>query len=375
MKKSQELPTESSLDLAITGGGTGGHVYPGIAVAKEWARQFPSASVMFIGTKTGFEAKIVPHEGFTLNTIAVEGFKSRGVFEKMRAIAKLPVALWQARGHLKAFRPAVVFSTGGYVSVPVMYAAYLLRIPTVTLEPNRKPGMANALLSKIVDRVAVCFEESVADFPQGKVVFTGNPIRREFSVIGKIPPPDKGSVCNILIMGGSRGAKRINQAVIDALPYLDGERGHLIFTHQTGAEDFEFVKQGYAQRGFRADVLEYIQDTPKMYAKSHLVICRAGASTVAELRASRRPSILIPYPHGDRHQEFNAQALVDLGLAHLIRQEYLSGKALADALRHCMENPDAMAQVWTSALEADEQSASEKVVALCLQLAQREPTL
>jgi len=369
MKKRHISPTETSIAFVITGGGTGGHVYPGIAVAKELQRQSPSASLLFIGTTSGFEAKIVPHEGFDLQTIDVEGFKSRGMVGKARALAKLPFAVLRARRHLKAFRPDVVFSTGGYVSLPVMYAAYLLRIPSVTLEPNRQPGMANKLICRIVDRIAICFEETASAFPHDKVVFTGNPIRKEFSVIGKIPPPDKGMTCNILIMGGSRGASRINQAVIDALPYLDAHRAHLMFTHQTGTDDYDVVRDGYARQGFRAEVLKYIDDTPKMYAKAHLVICRAGASTVAELRASRRPSILIPYPHGDRHQEFNAQALVDKGLAKMILQEYLDGKTLADSLLHCLNHPDAMAQVWANIPEENEKTAAEHVVDLCLQLA------
>lgn len=369
MKKSQGLLTESSIACVITGGGTGGHVYPGIAVAKELQRQQPSASLLFIGTAAGFEAKIVPHEGFDLHTIEVEGFKSRGLVGKARALAKLPLAVLRARRQLKAFAPDVVFGTGGYVSLPVMYAAYLSRIPTITLEPNRQPGMANKLISRIVDRIAICFEDTASAFPQSKVAFTGNPIRKEFSVIGRIPPPDRGEVCNILIMGGSRGASRINTAVIDALPYLVAHREHLAFTHQTGADEYEMVREGYAQQRFRAEVMPYIDDAPKMYAKAHLVICRAGASTVAELRASRRPSILIPYPHGDRHQEFNAQALVDKGLAKMILQEYLNGKALADALLHCLHHPDAMAQVWENATDASEKTAAEQVVDLCFQMA------
>ncbi len=369
MKKSHGLPTESSLALVITGGGTGGHVYPGIAVAKELRRQRPSSSILFIGTSAGFEAKIVPYEGFALEPIDVEGFKSRGVAGKARALAKLPLAVLRARQHLKTFAPDVVFGTGGYVSLPVMYAAYLSRIPTLTLEPNRQPGMANKLISRIVDRVAICFEETASAFPQSKVVFTGNPIRKEFSVIGRIPPPDKGTVCNILIMGGSRGASCINKAVIDALPYLAAHRDYLVFTHQTGPDEYDAVRKGYARQQFRAEVLQYIDDTPKMYAKAHLVICRAGASTVAELRASQRPSILIPYPHGDRHQEFNAQALVDKGLAKMILQDYLDGKTLADSLLHCLNNPDAMAQVWANAHEAGEKTAAEQIVDLCLQFA------
>jgi UDP-N-acetylglucosamine--N-acetylmuramyl-(pentapeptide) pyrophosphoryl-undecaprenol N-acetylglucosamine transferase len=369
MKKQQTLRSESSLDIVITGGGTGGHVYPGIAVAKELRRQIPSASILFIGTQTGLEAKIVPHEGFALETIDIQGFKSKGTLRKLKTLYKLPYAVYRARKFLRGFRPHAVFGTGGYVSVPVIYASYLLHIPTLILEPNRQPGLANKLLSKSVDRIAICFQETATAFPKEKIIFTGNPVRREFSLIGKTPPPDKGSKHNILIIGGSLGAKSINYAVIEALDSLTDQRERLVFTHQTGPNDYTYVKTNYEKKCFRADVLEYITDIPKMYAKSHLIICRAGASTVAELKASRRPAILIPYPHGDRHQEFNALALKEEGFAKVILQANLSGKSLAKAISHSLQHPETFAQVWFNIREVEKKTAAEQVVDICLQLA------
>ena len=370
MKEGQELQPKSPFDVVITGGGTGGHVYPGIAVAKELRYQFPSGSLLFIGTRTGLEAKIVPYEGFALETIDIQGFKSKGLVYKLQTLLKLPFAIKRAREYLKDFHPHVVFGTGGYVAVPVLYAAYLLHIPTVTLEPNRQPGLANKLLSKSVDRVAICFEETASAFPQGKVVFTGNPIRKEFSVVGKTPPPEKGKKSNLLIIGGSRGARSINLAVVKALEYLTEYRDTLVFTHQTGPDDYTYVKTSYEQQGFQADVLEFIQDIPRMYAKAHRVICRAGASTVAELQASHRPAILIPYPHGDRHQEFNAQALVDKGIAQMILQQDLSGRSLADGIIHYLHQADTISQRWSNNhVPGEEKTAAEKVVELCRQLA------
>ncbi|MCP4405420.1 MAG: undecaprenyldiphospho-muramoylpentapeptide beta-N-acetylglucosaminyltransferase [bacterium] len=349
-------------------------MYPGIAVAKEFKHLFPQTSMLFIGTEKGLEAKIVPHEGFDFKTVRVQGFKSKGLLYKLRSLWMLPLAVRQARKHLKAFQAHVVFGTGGYVSVPVLYAAYLLRIPTLTLEPNRQPGLANKLLAKSVDRIAICFQESTQSFPAGKVVFTGNPIRKEFSLIGKTPPPDKGKKWNILILGGSLGAHSINTALIDGLDELESMRDQIIFSHQTGKADYEFVKKGYQEKGFQAEVFDYINDVPRMYARSHLIICRAGASTVAELQAGQRPAILIPYPHGDRHQEFNAQALVDKGLAKMVLQKDLSGKSLADTILYCMEHPDAVAQVWSNLHGRDEPTAGEKIIKLCLQLAAKHPS-
>ncbi len=372
MKKSQALDSKFSYDLVITGGGTGGHVYPGIAVAREWQQRFPSASISFIGTRAGLEMKIVAYEGFELHHIDIQGFKGKHLFQKMKTFMKLPFAIARARTYLRQLNPHVVFGTGGYVSVPVIYAAYLLHIPTVTLEPNRQAGLANKLLSKSVDRVAICFQETAAAFPSQKVVFTGNPIRKEFSLIGKTPPPDKGHKCNLLIIGGSRGAKIMNKAMIEALDLLADHRQHLVMTHQTGPDDYAAVKTAYEQKGFRAEVMEFIEDIPKMYARSHLIICRAGASTVAELQASHRPAILIPYPHGDRHQEFNAQALVDRGIAKMILQQHLSGTTLAKAIIECMHTSDSIAQVWANIYETQsEQTAAEKIVELCRQLAQK----
>jgi UDP-N-acetylglucosamine--N-acetylmuramyl-(pentapeptide) pyrophosphoryl-undecaprenol N-acetylglucosamine transferase len=369
MSKVKKLRSRKSIKVAITGGGTGGHVYPGIAVAKEIKRQLPSSEIRFIGTKTGLEAKIVPYEGFALETIEVQGFKGREVGHKLKALFLLPQAVYRSIKLLREFRPSVVFGTGGYVSVPVIYASYLLHIPTVILEPNRRPGLANRLLSKSVDKIAVCFQESAQLFSQKKVIFTGNPIRKEFFLVGKTPPPDKGKKINILIVGGSLGARSINYAMIEALDYLEKQRECLTFTHQTGNVDFEYVKAGYHNKRFRADVHQYIQDMPKMYVKSHLIICRAGAATVAELAASGRSAILIPYPHGDRHQEFNALALKEIGIAEIISQQHLSGKALAEVILDNLEHPEKFAQVWPNSGLLAKEDAPEQLVKVCFQLA------
>ncbi|PID56883.1 undecaprenyldiphospho-muramoylpentapeptide beta-N-acetylglucosaminyltransferase [candidate division KSB3 bacterium] len=369
MKKDPITDSDFPWKIVCTGGGTGGHVYPGIAVAKELKHLYPRSSILFIGTEKGLETKIVPHEGFTVKTVRMHGFKNKGIVSRLRSLWLLPGAVWRAKSYLKAFQAQVVFGTGGYVSVPVLYAAYLLHLPTLTLEPNRQAGLANRLLAKSVDRIAVCFQESALDFPEKKVVVTGNPIRKEFYLIGKTPPPDRGNTWNLLVLGGSLGSQSINAAMIDALGELKALRDQVVISHQSGEADYQIVKRAYEEQGFHADVCAYISDVPKVYAKSHLVICRAGASTVAELQASRRPAILIPYPHGDRHQERNAQALVDKGLSKMILQEHLSGQSLAEAIQDYIKQPEEFAQVWSNHNETHSLTASEKLVDLCLELA------
>ncbi len=369
MAKVRRSRSKKTINIVITGGGTGGQIYPGIAVAKEIKRQIPSSKILFVGTEKGLEAKIVPYEGFNLETIEVQEFDSRGLQNKLKSLSRLPHSVYLAIKLLKKFHPSVVFGTGGYVSIPVIYASYLLHIPTIILEPNRQPELANRLLSKSVNKIAICFEESMKLFPKKKVIFTGNPVRKEFFLIGETPPPDKGSKLNILVIGGSLGARSINYTMIGALDHLEDYRDHLVFTHQTGSADFEYVKAGYEKRRFRADVHQYIKDIPKMYAKAHLVICRSGAMTVAELKASGRPAILIPYPYDDKHQEFYALNLEEAGMAKIISQQQLSSRSLAGAIQRIIENPEELAQVWPNEKWLKEKDATEQLVQACLQLA------
>jgi UDP-N-acetylglucosamine--N-acetylmuramyl-(pentapeptide) pyrophosphoryl-undecaprenol N-acetylglucosamine transferase len=361
--------SKKSISIAIAGGGAGGYVYSGIAVAKEIKRQMPSSRILFIGTKKGVEAKIVPHEGFPLETIEIQRIKGKGLRNKFKLLFGLPREVYWALKLLKKFRPSVVFGIGGDVSVPVIYAAYLRRVPTIILEPNRKPTLANRLLSGAVDKIATCFEESIKLFPKKKVIMTGNPVRKEFFLVGETPPPDKGRKINILIVAGTRGARSINYTMIGALDFLGEYRDRLTFTHQTGNADFEYVKSGYNKKQFRADVYQYIKDIPKMYAKAHLVISRAGATTVAELKASGRPAILIPYSRGDKHQESNALAMKDAGMAKVLFQRQFSSKSLSEAILHTLEHPEELAQVWPNNKRLEKRDATEQLVHACLELA------
>ena len=369
MAKRKKARSKRSLGIAIVGGGAGGHVYPGIAVARELKRQTSSARVIFIGTKDGPEAEIVPYEGFAFESFEFQGRKSRHTRTTLENLTYMPRAVYRAIQLLKKIKPSILFGTGGEVAIPVIYAAYLLRIPILILEPNMEPGLANRLLSHSVDKIAVYFEESLQVLPKKKTILTGgSPIRREFFLIGETPPPDKGKKLNLLVISGSLGARNINYTMIAALDYLKEYRDRLVFTHQSGNADFEYVKAGYERRDFRADVYQYIRDIPKMYAKAHLVISRSGSSTVAELKASGRPAILIPYPYGDKHQESNALELNDSGMARIIAHEQFSGRTLSHEILRILEHPEEFAQVWPNNRQFQGRDATEQLVHACLQL-------
>lgn len=325
--------------FVIAGGGTGGHIYPGIALAQELQKRFPQWGIVFIGTKKGLEAKIVPREGFQFKTIDVEGLKGSSIRQILKASIKLPRSVYQAVRMLKELNPIAVLGTGGYASGPVVYAAYLMRIPTIILEPNIYPGLTNCLLSKSVDKIAICFSETEKFFPKGKTVLTGNPVRQEILEMNNAPL-NEGKL-TVLIFGGSQGAHKINMAVVEALPYLIPWKDALHLIHQTGEADFDRVVEGYHQAGFSGEIQSYLDSIPQIYGKSSLVISRAGATTIAELTACGKPAVLIPYPYAVyNHQELNAQALVAAGAAEMILDQDLSGKVLAECLIAFIKNPD-----------------------------------
>ncbi len=369
MAKRKKTRRQHAVTLVIAGGGAGGHVYPGIAVAQEVLRRHPTAKIVFVGTPKGIEAEVIPQAGFRFEALDVKEPGNRQKRMNFSLLKHLPKAVLAAMKLLKAHRPGMVLGTGGYIAVPVLYAAYLLRIPTMILETNRQPALANRLLSRSVDKIAVGFEEAKAFFPSKKIMVTGNPVRREFFVLGETPPPDKGSKLNILVLSGGLGARSINYTTIAALDYLQPHRHQLSFTHQSGSADFEYVNAGYEKRDFKAEVLRYIEDLPMMYAKSHLIIGRAGASMVAEIKASGRSAILIPYPRDDQDQELNAMAMKDKGMAQTILQKQLSGTTLSQAIRNILEHPEDLAQVWPNGGRQDAQDATYQVAEACLHLA------
>jgi UDP-N-acetylglucosamine--N-acetylmuramyl-(pentapeptide) pyrophosphoryl-undecaprenol N-acetylglucosamine transferase len=326
--------------VLIAAGGTGGHIYPGIAVANEVLRREPDSEVKFVGTARGLENKLVRQAGFELSIIESAGLKSVGAIARARGILLIPKSLWAARSLLRSFRPDIVIGAGGYVSGPVLLTAALMKLPTLVLESNALPGFTNRTLARFVDKAAVSFQAALPYF-RGKAEVTGNPVRHEFF---EIPARQRdASQFSVLVFGGSQGAHAINEAMIAALPQLEDLRTVLRIKHQTGEADFERVRAGYLDAGWseRVDVRRYIDDMVISFGNADLVISRAGATTTAELIAAGKAAIMIPFPlAADDHQRKNAEALVAEGAARMILQQDLSGATLAAELERLVRSPD-----------------------------------
>ena len=329
----------------IAAGGTGGHIYPGIAVAKEILRRDPGSQIRFVGTARGLENRLVPQAGFELSLIDSAGLKNVGTVARARALAKLPGSFLSARKLIRSFKPDIVIGAGGYVSGPVLLAAAMLGLPTLVMESNALPGWTNRRLARVVDQAAVSFEASLPFF-RNKGVVTGNPVRREFFEIPARQRNESGF--SILIFGGSQGARAINEAMVAALSELVEHKGLLRITHQTGEADFERVRAGYleARWGEQADVRRYIDDMVTSFANADLVVCRAGATTTAELIAAGKAALMIPFPlAADDHQRKNAEALEAGGAARMILQQELSGARLATEIKRLVQLPDELAKM------------------------------
>lgn len=333
------------MNVLIAAGGTGGHIYPGIAVAQEIMRRDPESKVRFVGTARGLETKLVPQAGFELTLIDSAGLKNVSLVARMKGVVILPKSFVEAGRVIREFRPDVVVGAGGYVSGPVVMMAALMRRPTLVMESNALPGWTNRVLARFVNRAAVSFEQALPYF-RGKAVVTGNPVRREFFEIpAKRHEPGKLS---LLIFGGSQGARAINEAMVAALPSLKKLPVELRIKHQTGPADFEKVKAGYAAAGWNehAEVCSYIDNMMNDFAEADLVICRAGATTTAELIAAGKASIMIPFPYAaDDHQRKNAEALQEAGAARMIVQQELSGERLAKEIEEVVQRPERLSQM------------------------------
>jgi UDP-N-acetylglucosamine--N-acetylmuramyl-(pentapeptide) pyrophosphoryl-undecaprenol N-acetylglucosamine transferase len=329
-----------AMRVLIAAGGTGGHIYPGIAVAKEIMRRNAESEVRFVGTARGLETRLVPQAGFELSLIESAGLKNVGMGARLRGLLVLPKSFLAARRLISEFAPDIVVGAGGYVSGPVLLTAAMMRKPTLVMESNALPGFTNRRLARFVDKAAVTFEAALPFF-RGKGVVTGNPVRREFF---DIPPKARDATrFSVLVFGGSQGARAINEAMVAALPNLEAERDRLRITHQTGEADFEKVQAAYMDAGWgeQSDVLRYIDNMVAQFAQADLIVCRAGATTSAELVAAGKASIMIPFPQAaDDHQRKNAEALQAAGAARMILQHELTGQRLASEIAALVKAPD-----------------------------------
>jgi len=347
--------------IVIAGGGTGGHVYPGVAIAQELRRRDASREVRFVGTAAGLEARLVPAAGFALETIRASGIVGKGLLARAAGLARLPLGLLDAHRILRRIRPALVVGVGGYASGPVLVAALLRRLPTMIHEQNRWPGATNRLLAPWVDRIAVSFDATA-----GKVgalgMMTGNPVRAPFAALPAWAP--HAGPARVLVSGGSRGARAINDAVIAALPRLAPEGWS--WRHQTGAADRERVADAYAAAGVRGVRVEaFLDDMPAALADADLVICRAGASTLAELACAGRAAILIPFPQAAHdHQRHNARGFAAAGAATLLEQQGLDGGRLAAEARALISDPGRLARMAAAARTLARPDAAARIVDL-----------
>jgi len=321
-----------SKKLLVAGGGTGGHVLAGIAIADEWCREFAESEILFVGSEQGLESRLVPKYGYPLVTLKIGALNRVSLKTRLLTMFKLPFSFLKALWVLLRFRPDAVIGVGGYASGPVVMIARFLApifgIRTAILEQNSVAGFTNRMLGKWVHRVFCAFEAGSLNFNKSKVVITGNPIRSSLQKL----PPSKNEPFVLFIFGGSQGAQGINTMIIDALPFLKTEK--VEFIHQTGVNDFERVKSAYAREGIAGVRVEkFIDDMGTCYEKSSLVICRAGASTLSELASVGRAAIFIPLPTAaDNHQEKNARIFEEAGGALVIPQGSLSGAQFAEKI-------------------------------------------
>jgi UDP-N-acetylglucosamine--N-acetylmuramyl-(pentapeptide) pyrophosphoryl-undecaprenol N-acetylglucosamine transferase len=319
----------SALRVVIAGGGTGGHLYPGIAVAREILRRHPDAVVTFAGTERGIESRVVPREGFALDVLRSTGLKGTSAAALIRGLSLLPLSGVDAWRILSRRRPDLVVGVGGYSSGPVVGLAAARRIPTLLLEQNAVPGFTNRALARVVSAAAVTFESTLGYFGRRGFV-AGNPVRPEFFIDADSRPA--AGPPRVLIFGGSQGAHAINVAMVEAAPRLaQGKRVGI--THQTGERDLEFVRDGYRRAGLDARVEPFLFTMDREIREADLVICRSGATTLAELTAAGRPSVLIPLPTAaDDHQRLNAEVMRDGGAAEVLEQKHLTGDVLAEKI-------------------------------------------
>ncbi len=342
-------------------------MYPAIAYAKEFQRQDSSGTIIFIGTGKSLENTILRQEGFQTEAIRMEGLVGRGLFDKVRALWLLPRAVVQAYSVLRSVRPDLVIGTGGYFSPPVVIAAWLLRIPRILLEPNAMPGFANRLLGPLANKIMLAFEDARSFFSPSKVKVIGTPIREEFVLTDSPKFPE--NLSHVLVFGGSQGSQAINSAVLEALRTSSPMRERLTITHQTGEKDFLKVQAGYDRLNVRARVQPFIFNMAEELKKADLVICRAGASTLAEITALGKVAILIPFPSATHnHQEKNARVLGNEGAARVLSQAELNGMRLATEIEALMSDIPKLQEMAERSWNFKTVNATETMVEECVAL-------
>lgn len=354
--------------IVIAGGGTGGHLFPGIAIAEEFLKRDKKTKIVFIGTKKGVESKLLDKFGYELKIIDIEGVKGRGIRALIKGVYQIPKSLWQSKRILKQFAPDVVLGVGGYASGPVVLAAHFMGIPTAIAEQNAVPGITNKILGNFADRIFVTYAQTQKFFSQKKVVLSGNPVRMSF-VTGNFHSRDKKDYRQLLIFGGSQGAEAINKSVVDMLPQLQNMKDRIRILHQTGWQQMKAVEKAYQQYGIQAVVTDFIMDMADAYAQADLIVCRAGATSLAEITAAGKASILIPYPWAaNDHQHKNALAMKAAGAAVVIPETELSNGKLFNVVDNILWDEKKLLQMEENSLRLGKIEAAATIVDNCIKL-------
>ena len=364
-----------SLRVVIAGGGTGGHLYPGIAVARELLARQPDAQISFAGTAKGIEARVVPREGFVLDLIRSGGLKGKSIADRARGAFLLPLGLLDASRIVTARRPDLVIGVGGYSSGPVVMIAALRGVPTMLLEQNAVPGLTNRILARFVRAAAVTFDATAAFFG-AKAFVSGNPVRPEFLAAAgsqkESASDERISGARVLVFGGSQGAHAINVAMVEAAAQLAAGSPAVRLTHQTGERDVEMVRGAYRQAGLQAVVEPFLYDMGRQLGEADVIVCRAGATTLAEITAAGKAAILIPLPTAtDDHQRKNAEALAASGASEVLLQKDMTGAVLAERLLALARDRERRARMASAARSLARPDAAKVIVDKALEIADR----
>jgi len=349
------------LKLLIAGGGTGGHVFPAIAIAREWLSRGKEREVVLVGTERGIEMKLVPQAGLPLETLRVAGLKGKGGATLLKNLAMLFPAMLDARRVLKKHKPVAAFGVGGYAAGPMMLATWLSRVPNIIFEPNAEPGFTNKVLARLSSRIATGYAVSAQVWGE-KAILTGCPVRPEFF---SIAPRKPEKPFRLLITGGSQGALPINRAFVDAMDRLAARKQELSIVHQTGERDYNAVRTAYARREINAEVVPFLTNMPERFAWADVIVCRAGAITAAEVAAAGRAAIFIPFGRAtDSHQLRNAQEMSRAGAGRLISETELTAEKLTAEIFSLLDQPQEVEKLAAAARELSRPNAARDIVNL-----------
>jgi UDP-N-acetylglucosamine--N-acetylmuramyl-(pentapeptide) pyrophosphoryl-undecaprenol N-acetylglucosamine transferase len=357
------------MTIVIAAGGTGGHLYPAVALAREFLRCDPRAHIVFVGTARGIESKVLVHEGFELVFLTAKPFMGTGWWRKLQGLLSVPVGFGQSLSLLRRRRADLVIGVGGYTSPTILAAAALAGIARVILEPNAYPGMANKAVAPLAQRIFLAFESAGRSFDRQKVRIVGTPIRREFLAHVRERDREARTGRRLLIFGGSQGARAINGAVMEGLPSLMRHLPDLMITHQTGEADYQRVRDAYQRVGVHAEVVPFLYDMPRALLAADLVVARAGGMTIAELTACGKPAILVPLPTAIYdHQMKNARAMEEAGGALVLPQNELTGARLSESIVTLFQNAGQLQDMCERSWGMRRIDAAEAIVRECYNL-------